>query len=317
MLTFIKKLEKLPVAVAGLALGMASIGNVIANELPIGPGFYIFPGIATFLLLLIVIKKLSKPKLLWHEISHPVLGSFIPAFDMCLMVISELVARYNLLLGQALWYSAIILHIVFTACFFYHRFRNFDLNHMLPSWYVPPVGIVVACVTGSQMHAENLVHIIFYIGLTLYAIMLPIMLYRLIFGDRIQDAQLPSFAIMGAPASLCLAGYLTAFDNPNPQIIGILLALALMMTSLVYISMFRINNLKIQFVPIYASFTFPLAVGSVALFKYSRYVGIDSEAGQFWHTLAKVEMFLATAVILWVLIKMFKYVNQEFKMIQA
>lgn len=317
MLTFIKKLEKLPVAVAGLALGMASIGNVIANELPVGYSFYIFPAIATLLLLLIVTKKLSRPKLLWHEISHPVLGSFIPAFDMCLMVIAELIAKHNLIIGQTLWYSAIILHVVFTSCFFYYRLRNFDLNHMLPSWYVPPVGIVVACVTGGQMHAENLVYVIFYVGLTLYAIMLPIMLYRLIFGDRIQDAQLPSFAIMGAPASLCLAGYLTAFKNPHAEIVGILLALALMMTSLVYISMFRINHLKIHFVPIYASFTFPLAVGSVALFKYSRYIGINSEAGQFWHMLGKIEMFLAIIVIVWVLFKMVHYVNEEFKTVEA
>lgn len=316
MLTFIKKLEKLPVAVAGLALGMASIGNVIANETQIGSGYYIFPAIATALLLLIVIKKLSNPQLLWHEISHPVLGSFIPAFDMCLMVIAELIAKYNLIFGQTMWYSAIILHIIFTCCFLYYRLRNFDLNHMLPSWYVPPVGIVVACVTGSQMHAESLTHVIFYVGLTLYAIMLPIMLYRLIFGDRIQDAQLPSFAIMGAPASLCLAGYLTAFKNPHPKIIGILLTLSLMMTFLVYISMFRINHMKIHFIPIYASFTFPLAVGSVALLKYSRYIGINSEAGQFWHMLGKTEMILATVVIIWVLFKMIHYVNKEFKTVQ-
>ena len=182
---------------------------------------------------------------------------------------------------------------------------------MLPRWYVPPFGIIVACVTSSHMHAPEISHIIFYVGFALYCIMLPTMMYRLIFGERINDAQLPSFAIMGAPASLCLAGYLTAFTTPNPLIVGFLLALSLMMTSLVYISMIRINAYRIAFIPIYASFTFPMAIGATALIKYSRFIGLSSDAGIFWHTLGQIEMCAATIVIAWVLIKMTRIVHEK------
>lgn len=310
MRKFINNLINLPVAVSGLALGTAGIGNVLAlevhNELR-----YVCAAIALILLLMVAIKKLAHPSLLWQEIAHPVLGSFIPAFDMCLMVIADIIANFSLLAGQILWYAAIILHLVFAISFIYHRARDFDLNHMLPSWYVPPVGIVVACVTGNHMNAPIITHAIFYLGFTLYCIMLPAMMYRLIFGDRINDAQLPSFAVMGAPASLCLAGYLTAFQNPNPMIVGFLLALALMMTSLVYVSMIRINAFRIAFIPIYASYTFPLAIGSTALIKYANYIGVTSAAGQFWHTVGFCEMMVAVIVISWVLVKMTQVVTRN------
>lgn len=310
MKRFINNLTNLPVAVSGLALGMAGLGNVLGLEIHSGLRL-VCAVLSAIILLLVLIKKLAHPKLLWNEISHPVLGSFVPAFDMCLMVIADLITNYSLIIGQILWYTAIIFHLFFAISFLYFRIKDFDLNHILPSWFVPPVGIVVACVTGSHMGAPLLVHTIFYIGCILYLGILPVMLYRLIFGDRIQDNQLPAFAIMGAPASLCLAGYLTAFTNPHPQIVGFLLAVSLMMTSLVYISMIRINSLRISFIPIYASFTFPLAIGSTALLKYAAFIGINSEAGKFWHSIAHVEMIIATLVILWVLLNMTKVIIKQ------
>lgn len=308
MKKFVSKLQALPVAVSGLALGVAGLGNVLAMEVSESLR-YICAAIASVILILVTIKKLVHPKLLWQEISHPVAGSFIPAFDMALMVVASVIAKHFLPVGQAIWYFAIVLHLVFAGCFFYQRACDFDLDHMLPSWFVPPIGIVVACVTGGTMNALPIItHTIFYFGFICYMLLLPIMLYRLIFGSRIVDAQLPAFAIMGAPASLCLAGYLTVFDDPNEIIVGVLLALALMMTALVIISMFRINHYRIRFIPIYASFTFPLAISATALAKYARFTGPSSINGELWHKLALAEMVLAIIVVLWVLLMMFKFV---------
>ncbi len=307
MQQFAKNLNDLPVAVSGLALGLAGMGNLLAIEIN-STARYICASLAALILLLVLLKKMLHPRLLWQEISHPVLGSFIPAFDMALMVLAEIFTNFSLISGQILWYFAIILHLFFATCFIYFRLKDFDLNHMLPSWFVPPVGIVVACVTGASMQASWLTHPIFYCGCVLYLLILPVMLYRLIFGDRIIDAQLPSFAIMGAPASLCLAGYLTAFKHPNLIVLGILLAIALMMTALVYISMVRINHLRVKFIPIYASFTFPLAIGATALMKYAAFIGLDNESGILWHYLGQTEMYIALAVLAWVLWNMCIYV---------
>jgi len=310
MKQFLNNLVNLPVAVAGLALGTAGLGGVLAIE--VHPAFrYICAAIAIMLLVMILMKKLKHPKVILSEISHPVMGSFIPAFDMTLMIIADILTNFSLISGQILWLIAIALHAIFAISFFYHRAKDFDINHMLPSWFVPPVGIVVACVTSTHMGFPELTHTIFYIGFILYLIMLPIMMYRLIFGDAIKDPQLPAFAVLGAPASLCLAGYLTGFAIPNPIIVDFLLAIALMMTFLVYLSCFRINFFRISFIPIYASYTFPLSIGATALVKYSRYVGLDTPEGQFWNYLALFEMCIATIAVVLILTYMLKFIMRN------
>lgn len=310
MRRYINKFKNLPVAMSGLALGASGLGNLLASE--VHPYLrHIFTAIAIIILIMISIKKLAHFQTLKSEISNPIAGSFVPAFDMTLMVVASITAERYLLLGQVLWYAAIVLHIIFAVSFFYSRFKNFEFNQILPSWYVPVVGIVTACVTSGPMHAQQLAQIIFYIGFSCYCVMLPIMMYRLIFGERINDAQLPSFAIMGAPASLCLAGYLTVFPNPSLQIVGMLLPLGLMMTGLVYLSIVRINPFRIGFIPIYASFTFPLSIGATAIIKYSHFIGEFTEAGKIWYTIGIAEMIVACIVVLWVIIRMAHFVHSK------
>jgi tellurite resistance protein TehA-like permease len=310
MNNLINRFKDLPVAMCGLALGASGLGNLLASE--VHPHLrHIFTLIAVVILIMISIKNLVHFKVLKNEIANPVAGSFVPAFDMALMVVASIMAEQYLLIGQILWYIAIVLHIIFTLSFFYYRSKDFEFNQILPSWFVPPVGIVVACVTSSHMGNPMLAQTIFYIGFGLYCIILPIMLYRLIFGERINDAQLPSFAIMGAPASLCLAGYLTVFPNPSPIIVGMLLPIGLMMTILVYISIIRINPLRIAFIPIYASFTFPLAIGATAIIKYSHYIGDRTESGMLWYKIGTTEMIIACIIILWVVFQMGNFVYHK------
>ncbi|WPY00672.1 TDT family transporter [Candidatus Trichorickettsia mobilis] len=310
MINLINKFKNLPVAMSGLALGASGLGNLLASE--VHPNLrYIFVGIAILILIMISIKKLAHFQLLKNEIANPVAGSFVPAFDMALMVVASIIAEEYLLIGQVLWYFAIILHIIFATSFFYYQIKTFEFNQVLPSWYIPPVGIVVACVTSIPMNNQQLAQIIFYIGFSFYCFMLPIMMYRLIFGERINNTQLPAFAVMSAPASLCLAGYLTVFEQPSPLIVGILLPLGLMMTGLVYLSMVRINPLRIGFIPLYASFTFPLAIGATAIIKYSHFIGEFTTAGRIWHNIGIAEMIIACIIIFWVLINMTHFVYKN------
>lgn len=307
----INNFADVPAAVAGLASGVAGLGAVLSTEVYSGL-HYITVAIASLCLLMILTKKILHPRVLWQEVSHPVVGSFLPTFDMALMVIAANLVKTAPVLGQTMWYCAIAIHIIFMVSFAYYRVKDFNLNHMIPSWFVPPIGIVVACVTGGSMQSPHITHALFYFGFACYCLMLPIMLYRLIFGDKIQDSHLPSFAIMGAPASLCLAGYLSAFDVPNPAVVHFLLPIALMMTILVYISMIRINHLRIKFSPIYAAFTFPLAIGANAVCKYARFIGIDSDAGHFWHAVGMFELFVASIAVFWVLLNMTMWVVRTF-----
>ncbi|MCC2624443.1 MAG: C4-dicarboxylate transporter [Burkholderiales bacterium] len=81
-----------------------------------------------------------------------------------------------------------------------------------------------------------------------------------------------------------------------------------MMTGLVYLSIVRINPRRIKFIPIYASFTFPLAIGATAINKYAHFMGESTEIGKIWYAIGMVEMFDACIIILWVIIRMAHFV---------
>ena len=176
------------------------------------------------------------------------------------------------------------------------------LHLMVPSWFVPPIGVVVACVSfPNEWALLPLASALFWFGLGCYAIMLPLMVYRLIFLNEVPNAAKPTIAILAAPASLLLAGYLTIENDPSLLLCSLLFGIAVLMTFVIYFSFWRL--LRLQFSPGYAAFTFPMAIGATALFKladrlqyypgcleYSRQIG--------W--LAQFELAVATVVILYV-----------------
>lgn len=301
--------KSLPVALTGLALGISGVSGALAiifNPFILYIGNFISLG----LLLPIVIKNILHFEVFKEELKHPTLGSFIPTLDMALMNFSVILYGLSPLAGKVLWLLCILLHFIFATSFIYHRFNSWDINHMVPSWFVPPIGIVVACVDSALMEMPTLAHILFYIGFIFYIIMLPMMLYRLIFVERIDDARLPTFAIMAAPPNLCLAGYLVAFSNPSSAIINFLFPLGLFMTALIYIAMFRI--FKINFTPVYASFTFPLAISSTAILKYSKYIKeIDLVRGEFWYLFGSIATIMATILITGIFVKMLIFIKKN------
>ena len=237
-------LPKIPIALAGVALGTAGITgawtSVTANPL-IG---LVGVSIATLLIIPVILKYLLHPLLFIEEISNPTLGSVIPTLDMAMMLIAATIVGFIPFLGRGIWLGAVVLHFIFLIKFSQYRAKNWDLNHMVPSWFVPPIGMVVACVSGSEMGFEGLAKGLFYFGLFAYIIMLPIMFYRMFFGDKIEESRIPAFGVMGAPANLCLAGYLTAFSEPNYFLATNLAYLGVFTTCLVYISMFRTFRIK-------------------------------------------------------------------------
>lgn len=309
MIPIKETLKKLPVAFTGLALGISGVSGALAVILnPVA--LYIGNFISLLLLLPIIIKNILHFETFKEELKHPTLGSFIPTLDMALMNFSVLLYVFSPILGKSLWLLCIALHFIFAVSFIYHRFNSWNLHHMVPSWFVPPIGIVVACVDSTSMNMPTLAHTLFYIGFFFYIIMLPFMLYRIIFVERIDDARLPTFAIMAAPPNLCLAGYLVAFNNPNPAIINFLFPLGLFMTALIYIAMFKI--FRLSFTPVYASFTFPLAISSTAILKYSLYIKqFDLARGEFWYIFSIIATTFATLLITWIFIKMLIFVNKN------
>ncbi len=195
-----------PTPMAGLALGIASLGWSWENFAELhGYGQWISAGIASVLLAILAVKFLFHNHLLRQDLAHPVVGSVVPTFAMGTMVVSNSLGHFFSVAGDVLWLVAVALHIVFLVSFLYHRAKDFELHHMVPSWFVPPVGIIVADVSfsGNPVLAP-IAHGALIFGMVAYAVMLPMMIYRFMFTHEIPDAAKPTMAIMAAPASLSL-----------------------------------------------------------------------------------------------------------------
>ncbi|BBM63972.1 C4-dicarboxylate ABC transporter [Vibrio alfacsensis] len=298
-----------PTPMAGLALGIASLGWSWENFAELhGYGQWISAGIASVLLAILAVKFLFHNHLLRQDLAHPVVGSVVPTFAMGTMVVSASLGHFFPIAGNVLWLAAVALHIGFLVSFLYHRAKDFELHHMVPSWFVPPVGIIVADVSFSGNPAlAPIAHGALVFGMVAYAVMLPIMIYRFMFTHEIPDAAKPTMAILAAPASLSLAGYLTVTATPSPVIIALLFGIAVLMTAIIYLAFFKL--LRLPFSPGYAAFTFPMVIGATALFKTANWMEANGLAAQYVHQvrgLAGVELIVATVVVSYVA---FQYIN--------
>lgn len=296
-------LATLPTPMAGLALAIASLGFVWESVAPLN-GYMqgVTASISATMVILLLIKFINNLDVLRQELAHPLVGSVIPTFSMACMMISAALQTVHPLLANGVWLTALAIHLLFLVSFIHHRFKEFKLNHMLPSWFVPPVGIIVAAVTTpDNANLLVLAQCALYFGLMCYAVMLPMMLYRLLFCEQLADAAKPSIAILAAPASLSLAGYLSVVNTPSHLVVSLLFVIALSMTAIVYLSFFHL--LKLPFSPSYAAFTFPLVIGASALFKLSVWIKEIEQFAQYSdqiERLASVELFIATIIVCYV-----------------
>ncbi len=304
-----KAVMGVPTPMAGLALGIASLGWCWENFTELhGYGQWAGAALASILLAVLSVKFFFHNHLLRQDLAHPVVGSVVPTFAMATMVVSNSLGQFFPVAGDALWLAAVALHIVFLVSFIYHRAKDFELHHMVPSWFVPPVGIVVADVSFSGNPAlATIAQGTLVFGMLAYAVMLPMMIYRLMFTHEVPDAAKPTLAILAAPASLSLAGYLTVTATPSPVIIALLFGIAVLMTAIIYLAFYKL--LRLPFSPGYAAFTFPMVIGSTALFKMANWMvveGIEAEYVQQVRDLAALELMVATIVVVYVALR---YIN--------
>lgn len=294
-----------PTPMAGLALGIASLGWCWEN----GGNFaglaqLLGAAIAAVLLLILTFKFMVHPHLLWKDLAHPVVGSVVPTFAMATMVVSKAAGSFAPVFAERLWLLAVILHLVFLATFIWHRAKDFEIHHMVPSWFVPPVGIIVADVAFPGGQFAALATGLLWFGILCYAVMLPLMLYRLIFSHEVPDAAKPTIAILAAPASLSLAGYLTITAEPSLLVVALLFGIAILMTGIIYLAFYKL--LGLPFSPGYAAFTFPLVIGATALFKVSHLLGQFEFAADYVDQvtmLAQLELGVATVIVLYVALR--------------
>ena len=247
--TLPERLSRYPSPVGGLALGIASLGLAWERVLPGTAIAEVAAGVATVLLGLMTLRFVLHPDTLARDLAHPVVGGVAPTYAMGWMIVSISIHQVNEVLGTLVWLGALGIHVGFLVVWARHQARSFHLARMVPSWFVPPVGIIVAAVSyrGPDTGVlHGLAVVALYFGMLSYAVMLPLMFYRFIFDENIPVAAMPTLAILAAPASLSLVGYLTLIEAPEPLPVILLEGIAVLMTAIVYVAFVRLAGATVH-----------------------------------------------------------------------
>lgn len=304
-------MKRFPTPITGLSLSVGSLFWLLDNVFQLNSVLQTIGAvIATFLLIPVVIKYLNYPVLLNQDLNHPTLGSVIPTFAMSLMVISYAITKNGFLFGTYLWLFSIGLHIVFLFFFIKGRLKYFDVEHIIPSWFVPPIGIIVGVTTLPSSNFYFLANILLWFGIVSYLVMLPIMLKRFFFYPEINKELLANTGIMAAPASLTLTGYLSLIENPDFFITNLLFGIALLMTFSVYLFLFKI--IKNGFNYGFSALTFPLVISATGLRLYLNWAEQFSGYSQIMNFILNIEIIMAVSVVSYVLFSYLLNLKNEF-----
>lgn len=286
--------KNIPIAASGVSLALMSITTAWVG---LGSTFFRHFGVLFSIVSigLLLTKALLHPKVIISELKHPFIGSFYPTIAMTLMVISNYIVEYSKHTAQALWLFAICLHIVLDLIFFITRIKDFKFEDVVPSWYILTVGLGVGAVTGKPIGFISIAKFTFYYAFIWYLVLLPVMLYRVFKIKNIPKAKETSLMIIGAPANICLAGYLGVFDIKSPLLINFILILAVFNMAYDYFILPRL--LRLKFSPALAPLTFPLCIGAVAMQRYYNYLlDTNSPFVGFVREIYFIQLLVATLI---------------------
>lgn len=299
-------IKKIPVPAAGLALGLAALGNLI---MPYSMAARYVCGALSFILLLwLKLRFITDFAGVKKEQENPVALSVLPTFTMAWMLLLGYLMQINgaywkvafiALAIKVLWYVVLVLQFVIIGIFVVRFVLKFNIKTVFASWFITFVGFVVASVTAPAMQAQLLGQVLFYVGLVLYLVLLPVVLYRVFKVKQIPEPARPTVAIFAAPIGLLLTGYCSVFEK---QGFVFYLVLALAVASYLFVLVQMPSLLKLKFYPSYSSFTFPLVICAVGFARVSAAVQ-QGVMAPVYKVLAVAATVIAVLIVAYVLVR--------------
>lgn len=292
-------IKRIPLPIAGVMLAMAATGNLIQTYSP--ELRLVFGAISAIIGILLIIKFIMYPKLLSEDLKNPVVASVAPTFSMAVILLAAYVKPYANTVGLTIWFIGFILHCALILLFTFRFILKFDIKKMFPSLFIVYVGLVVASITAPAFSMNTLGQAVFLFGFICYLILLAIVSYRVIKVKEIPEPAQPLIIIFAAPASLCLAGYLSSFDSKSIAIVYFLAILSIAMYVFALTQLPRL--LKLKFYPSYSAFTFPMVISAIAMKMTDGFLTKSGNGIAFLKYIVIAQTAIAVVMVLYVLIR--------------
>lgn len=292
-------IKRIPIAIAGVMLAMAATGNLIQTYSP--ELRLVFGSISAIIGISLIIKFIMYSKTLAEDLQNPVSASVAPTFSMAIMLLAVYVKPFTANIGLILWFIGLILHCALILVFTFRFILKFDIKKVFPSYFIVYVGIVVASITAPAFNMITLGQATFWFGFVTYLILLAIISYRVIKVKEIPEPAQPLIIIFAAPASLCLAGYLSSFDSKSMLIVGFLAILSITMYIFALTQFPKL--LKSKFYPSYSAFTFPMVISAIAMKMTDGFLTKTGNGIAFLKYLVMLQTVIAVVIVLYVLVR--------------
>ena len=300
-------IKKLPIPIAGLMLAVASLGNLLVAY---GNIFKDICGaLSLIILILLICKFIFFTKDSIESLDNPVVCSVLPTFSMGIMILSTYLKPYSNMAGKYVFYFGIVLHIILLIYFTKKYMLDFKIQRVFPSYFIVYVGISAASIAAPAFELFSLGQGLFWFGFVSYIALLPVILYRVFKVKSIPEPALPTIAIFTAPASLCLAGYLSSFKEVNPVIFTILLVLSVV--SFIGVICYMIKMLSLRFYPSYSAFTFPFVITAIATKKSYGYLMTNEGNVYLINYLVKFQEIIAVILVVYVLLRYVMFIFKK------
>jgi exfoliative toxin A/B len=310
---YIDKLENLHIGISGTCLAFITLSNCWLIK-DIGYLKPIAIAISIAMLSLMLIRFIRFPKVILKELKDPVTGTFYPTIGMVTWLVSGFFYPKFPTICSVLWIGAVIYHYGIVVFYTIIRIKERNFNNIMPTCFIIYTGMITGSVASKGMGGiiPSIAHFMLMFGFIFYTILLPVVLYIVFKSEILDDKKLPTVGIVCSPAPLGIVGILTIEPNPNIYMLTWLIVTGLILLLVVY--SYIIKLFKEGFKPAYASFTFPLAIATLAAFKLSVYftsTGYE-KLGNIFELLGNIEIFIATYVVFFILLN---FLNMFFKAI--
>lgn len=289
---FSNRLQHLPIALTGLALGLGGLGNCLAlffnniNDSQYDAKWitYITMSLVILILLIMMFKNILHPKVLQWEINEPMMVSLLPTFSMSLMLVSGFIASFdtnkyspNQIIGSILMIISLLIQTILIYFFVLSLYRNHIQNKNNPmygSYFVPTVGLITSCTIANNftLLPNKLFQAIWFISFILYVLTFPVITWNILFKSKPNITKFPVVAVWFAPTNLTPAGFIKVFLWENTSYSTTFLNIIFIFTTIcgfAFSIIFYIYVVKIfvscKFNPIFCSITFPSAIGATSM----------------------------------------------------
>jgi tellurite resistance protein len=266
-------------------------------------------GLFVILSIIYGLKWWRHPQIVKNDFSDPVGINLFGVFFISLLIMSGIVHNYDQQLGFVIWIIGTVTISIFSWIVLTRWFnRPQNPENALPVWLIPLLGILDVPLTGLRYSDPNLkeVCLFFFVTALLFTGILIIVIFtRLLFQAQLAAPMYPTLLLLSVPFSLTYAIYDTLTGRTD--LISTFLFYGALFMAIVFGRKIFFCMLRVQFTMSFWSVSFPLAVLTVAAFRFANHSNI------YFVKIIPVALLAGTSIIVIVLFyQTFHYIIAEF-----